>query len=81
MTECKRDILTADLQIDLQGTAPHKLTLYKRSQQIVQHFWNRWRNEYLSSLQQRNKLRQNQSKNIRVGTMVLLKEDNAAPLC
>lgn len=47
--------------------------------QLIQSFWNRWRVEYLSTLQVRNKWTHS-SKPIQVGTVVLLKSDCSAPL-
>ncbi|XP_037731412.1 uncharacterized protein LOC119562326 [Drosophila subpulchrella] len=46
---------------------------------MQQHFWKRWSSEYLSLLQERSKWRFETS-NIKVGRIVLLKEDNVPPL-
>jgi len=46
---------------------------------MKQHFWKRWSSEYLSLLQERSKWRVVTS-NIKVGRIVLLKEDNVPPL-
>lgn len=42
---------------------------------MTQRYWHDWSNEYLNTLQQRSKWRQDSS-NIKIGSMVLLKEDN-----
>ncbi|XP_070854519.1 uncharacterized protein [Drosophila suzukii] len=46
---------------------------------MQQHFWKRWSSEYLSLLQERSKWRVGGS-NIKVGSIVLLKEENVPPL-
>ena len=48
---------------------------WRRAQHIVNEFWSRWRNEYLSSLQSRQKL-QSQSKNLSLDDVVILKEES-----
>ena len=59
----------------------HTLSLLKRwylCQSIVRHFWNRWSSEYLSSLRRHNKWKY-PSRNIQVGDIVILQEDNLIP--
>lgn len=48
-------------------------------QQLVQVFWHRWRMEYLQSLQVRHKWSQSEP-NIKIGDLVLIKEDYETPL-
>ena len=57
------------------------LSLLKRwylCQSLVRHFWKRWSDEYLSSLRRHNKWKF-PSRNIRVGDVVILQEDNLVP--
>ena len=57
------------------------LTLLRRwhlCQALVRHFWKRWSSEYLSSLQKFAKWHHH-SKNISVGDVVILREDNTIP--
>ena len=57
------------------------LTLLKRwhlCQALVRHFWQRWSREYLTSLQKVNKWR-SPARNLTVGDVVLLCEDNTVP--
>lgn len=56
-----------------------EIKLYRRMVQIQQHFWNRWSQEVLRQMQQRNK---NFKKKFEyhVGQVILLHEDNAPPL-
>ncbi|KAJ8953092.1 hypothetical protein NQ318_013434 [Aromia moschata] len=51
-----------------------------RLQQLIQHFWARWHKEYLAELQSRLKWKSEAQNHIKVGTIVLLKEDNAPPV-
>ena len=48
---------------------------WRRVQHIVNEFWSRWRNEYLSSLQSRQKW-QSQSENLSLDDVVILKEES-----
>ena len=48
-------------------------------QNILLHFWNRWTNEYVTTLQERCKWRQETS-NLRVGGLVFITDDNSTPL-
>lgn len=47
-------------------------------QGLVRHFWGRWRNEYLVALRKHSKWK-HPSENLRVGDIVVLKEDNLVP--
>ncbi len=48
---------------------------WRRVQYLVNQFWSRWRKEFLSTLQER-KLWNNVRRNMQVGDIVLIKEDN-----
>ena len=48
---------------------------WRRVQQLTDIFWNRWRKEYVLNLQQRQKWTTS-SRNIMIGDIVLLKEDD-----
>jgi hypothetical protein len=48
-------------------------------QALVQHLWQRWSVEYLNSLQRVSKWR-NPSRNLHVGDIVVLREDNLTPM-
>lgn len=52
---------------------------YERIEQLRQHFWERWRQEFVAELQQRTKWQVRQ-KELRVGDLVILKEDQLPPL-
>ncbi|KAL0809215.1 hypothetical protein ABMA28_011437 [Loxostege sticticalis] len=57
----------------------NRLRRYERLEQLRQHFWERWRNEYLCELQRRTKWKISQ-KQVQEGDLVVLKEENAPPL-
>ena len=48
-------------------------------QNVLCHFWNRWKKEYVSTLQERTKWTK-ESSNLKVGDIVYVMDDNAAPL-
>ena len=65
-----------------QPTVPDHIShcdRWRMLQRMVQHFWNRWSAEYLTSLQSRSKWRVSQ-KNLEVGDLVLIKNENLPPL-
>lgn len=71
--------LTAPACDDLQDTPAHRLSRYQRLEQIRQHFWSRWTNEYISELQTRTKWRENTAE-LKLNTLVLIKDNNLPPL-
>lgn len=62
----------------LEHVATSRLSRWQLCQKLVHHFWNRWRNEYLNSLQQRTKWWKKEE-NIQVGQLVLVVDDNQPP--
>uniref|UniRef100_A0A1B0DK76 Uncharacterized protein n=1 Tax=Phlebotomus papatasi TaxID=29031 RepID=A0A1B0DK76_PHLPP len=56
----------------------NRLQRYELIQRVVQSFWKRWKNEYLTSLQQRPKWTKDKS-SLEIGDLVLIKDDNAKP--
>ncbi|XP_047504423.1 uncharacterized protein LOC125049318 [Pieris napi] len=52
---------------------------YRMIEGLRQHFWARWRNEYLLELQQRYKGRHHE-RNLQEGDLVVFKEDGLPPL-
>ncbi|XP_050312876.1 uncharacterized protein LOC126747939 [Anthonomus grandis grandis] len=57
-----------------------RLAKYHLKRIVVQHFWDRWYRECFSELNKRSKWRYQNGPNVKVGDMVLLKEDNLPPL-
>ncbi|XP_045536200.1 uncharacterized protein LOC106710902 [Papilio machaon] len=60
----------------ITATRPNR---YELIEKIRQHFWERWRREYISELQQRTKWRIGQQ-GLSCGDVVVLKEENLPPL-
>ncbi|XP_028163513.1 uncharacterized protein LOC114355056 [Ostrinia furnacalis] len=54
-------------------------TRYLRIEQLRQHFWDRWRREFIAELQLRTKWKRRQQ-DLHVGDLVILKEENLPPL-
>ncbi|CAG7786005.1 unnamed protein product [Allacma fusca] len=63
---------------DLTDIKLNRLSRWQHCQQLAQHFWRRWHNEYLHQLQQRHKWN-SVSENLAVGTMVLMKDERLSP--
>lgn len=54
------------------------IQLWKDRQNMVKTFWDRWHNEYLTTLQERKKWRR-ESERIQLGQLVLIKSENFPP--
>jgi hypothetical protein len=74
------EALTAPLEPDLIELKINRLSRHQLLEILRQHFWKRWRTEYLSYLQGRTKW-QSPSPSLQPGDLVLLVEDNVPPLC
>ncbi|XP_018571541.1 uncharacterized protein LOC108911166 [Anoplophora glabripennis] len=64
---------------ELENVPTNRLVRYQRIQQTVQHFWSRWKKEYLSELHQRQKNHRG-PQFVNVGDLVLLRDENLPPL-
>ena len=67
--------MTAIVEPELINVHENRLTRWKKITRWVQLIWKRWHREYLNTLQQRTKWQSDQS-NIKIGTLVLIKEDD-----
>jgi hypothetical protein len=74
------EALTAPLEPDLIELKINRLSRHQLLERLRQHFWKRWRTEYLSYLQGRTKW-QSPSPSLQPGDLDLLVEDNVPPLC
>lgn len=72
--------LVALPQSDQTNQKENYLSRWERVQQITQGIWKRWSMEYLNQLQVRAKWHGPGKADIRLGTMVLIKETNVPPL-
>lgn len=52
---------------------------YQKIEQMRQHFWTRFHDEYLSELQQRTKWREKRNE-LKEGDLVVIKDDNVPPM-
>lgn len=64
---------------DSSLVSPGRLLRYEHLQQMTQHFWSRWWTEYIGKLQRRTKWKKNLSE-LKLNSMVLLKQDGLPPL-
>ncbi|XP_011173050.1 uncharacterized protein LOC105205391 [Solenopsis invicta] len=68
--------LTAIPECEVSDVPSNRLNRYEYLIQLKQHFWKRWSQEYIAQLQPRTKWQIAKENNIRIGTMVLLKNEN-----
>nr|XP_012151332.1 PREDICTED: uncharacterized protein LOC105663902 [Megachile rotundata] len=74
------DALTTLPQPDVTHINQNRLNRFQLIHQMVQHFWKRWHQEYLHELQQRHKWKLDSSGDVKIGALVLIKEDNIPPM-
>ena len=72
------DILKLPPQPSLLDVAENRLDRWQKLQQMTQHFWSRWKKEYLNRLQTRPKWMTPQS-NIEKGELVVVKDLSLPP--
>ncbi|XP_030767500.1 uncharacterized protein LOC115891216 [Sitophilus oryzae] len=72
--------ITSTPQHNLTDVAENRLSRWQHIQAMVQHYWQRWQKEYLGELQTRTKWRRRFDEIIKVGSMVLIKDDNVPVL-
>ncbi|GBM25040.1 hypothetical protein AVEN_96632-1 [Araneus ventricosus] len=71
--------ITAIAEPNLTNVENNRLNLWQKTSKMIQIIWKKWQNNYLSTLQQRNKW-MIKKQNLKVGDMVSLKEENL-PCC
>ena len=69
--------LNAVVRPDISAKNENQIDRWSRVTRTVQHFWQRWHAEYLSTLQQRSKWLKDVP--VATGQMVIVKEDNMPP--
>lgn len=70
--------LMAIPEISLENVKSNRLSRWQLWQQILETFWKTWSQDYILSLQQRNKW-QLRKKNVCVGQIVLVNNENLPP--
>lgn len=71
--------LTAIPEPPLLDIKSNRLSLWQKTNKVVDTVWKKWSNSYLNNQQQRSKWMFKKS-NIKIGDMVIVKEDNV-PVC
>ncbi|XP_050514753.1 uncharacterized protein LOC126889995 [Diabrotica virgifera virgifera] len=71
--------LTAPPEPSVSEIPENRLNLFQRISKIQQQFWKLWKKDYLCLLQQRNKWT-DPTDPVKIGDLVLLKEDGTPPL-
>ena len=66
--------------VDLSDVNENRLLRWQRVEQIRQHFWRRWSNEYLHSLQARTKWMASKGTQLSTNQFVLIRQPNLIPL-
>ncbi|XP_025995820.2 uncharacterized protein LOC105202869 [Solenopsis invicta] len=74
------DALTSYPEGDVLEIKVNRLSRWQMVERIRQHFWKRWSSEYLLNLQRRNKWLSNTGPQIKVGQLVVCREDGLPPL-
>ncbi|KAL4111865.1 hypothetical protein QTP88_015742 [Uroleucon formosanum] len=74
------DAITSVPERDETTTAVTPLERWRRVTQYSQLLWKRWSTEYLSQLQDRTKWTQSKGPNLKVGSVVLIRDTNLPPL-
>ncbi|XP_076620043.1 uncharacterized protein LOC143341195 [Colletes latitarsis] len=59
----------------------NRLNMWSHVRQMKQRFWTRWHKEYLHQLNVRSKWHSNQPVDVKIGTLVIVKEDHLPPHC
>lgn len=71
--------LVAVSEPSLEGIPMNRLHRWQQTQEYLRRIWKQWQSDYLSGLQPRTRWSQLRD-NVKVDTMVLLKDDNLPPL-
>lgn len=71
--------LTSIPDADLTKLPETRLSTFQRMQQSVQHFWKRWKRDYVHCLQTRQRWKSSGNNALKEGYLVLLVEDNEPP--
>lgn len=64
---------------DVTDVPVNRLTRWQHLQLIHQHFWKRWSDDYLVSLQKRTRW-QTPKRNVQIGDLVCIKDENLPPM-
>lgn len=73
-------VLTSLPEVNLTHVPENRLSKWQHLQAMTQHYWRRWHQEYLTELQVRTIWKQNSHSLLKMGTLVLIKDDKAPPM-
>lgn len=73
-----KPILPQPLAENVADTPDNRVTTFGQRQKLLQQFWRRWREEYLAAQQQRTKWYRIE-KNLAIGDMVIIRNENLPP--
>lgn len=73
------EVTTSVAEPNLSQLKTNTLSRWQHIQYIREHFWRRWKREYLNQLQRRNRWQLNRNTGLVPGSLVIIREDNCAP--
>jgi len=65
---------------DVTAVPTYRLTRWRKVTQFTQQLWQRWRRDYLSQLQTRDKWATSTGPELEINSVVLIRDDNRPPL-
>ncbi|XP_050303742.1 uncharacterized protein LOC126741390 [Anthonomus grandis grandis] len=65
---------------DLTNLPSNRLNQFQELQKMFQIFWKKWSKDYLLGLQQRSKWQEDPENTLKIGSMVVVMDDNLPPL-
>ncbi|XP_045462033.1 uncharacterized protein LOC123672092 [Harmonia axyridis] len=68
--------ITAIPEQDFLQIPENRLKRFQHLQRIIQHYWKRWNNEYITHLQDRVKWHKRSKELLQIGSLVVIKEEN-----
>lgn len=74
------DSLLSIPEPDLSAIPTNRLTRWRKVTQYSRSIWQKWSREYLNQLQERKRWAGEKGSKIKVGTIVVIREDNLPPL-
>lgn len=74
------DSLLSNVEPDIRHLKMNTLSRWQYVEQLRQHFWARWHKEYLHTLQQRTRWKKASAKQLQLGDLVLIREENVPPM-
>jgi len=67
-------------ETDFTNTSSNRLSQWQHIQKLKRDFCNRWNKEYLTELTQRTKWQTDGKHELKIGDLVVIRENNTEPL-